>query len=172
MSGLIHIYCGDGKGKTTAAVGFAVRAAGAGRKVLFTQFYKNGSSSEIAVLESIENIETMLCKTTHPLFSRMNEVEKEQARLDYSALLERVLTASENKDLLVLDEIISACNHATVDEAILIEFLKSKAENLEVVLTGREPSDDLCQLSDYISEVRKIKHPFDKGVRARKGIEF
>lgn len=172
MAGLIHIYCGDGKGKTTAAVGFAVRSAGAGRKVLFTLFYKNGSSSEIAVLERIENVETMFCKIKYPLFSRMNDEEKEQARLDYSALLERVLTASENKDLLILDEIISACNHATVDEAILIEFLKSKAENLEVVLTGREPSDKLCQLADYISEVRKIKHPFDKGVRARKGVEF
>lgn len=172
MSGLIHIYCGDGKGKTTAAVGLAVRAAGAGRKVVFAQFFKNGSSSEIGVLSGMSQVKVDICPKKHGFFKNMDEEERGEARCDYGELLDRALADAADAGLLVLDEIISACNHDMVCESLLLEFLKSKPEELEVVLTGREPSDALLSCADYVTEMRKVKHPYDRGVKARKGIEF
>lgn len=172
MPGLIHIYCGDGKGKTTAAVGLAVRAAGAGKKVVFTQFFKDGSSSEVKALLGIGNIHVMHCKTVRGFWRRMDDVQKARASEDYSKLLADVITAAADADLLVLDEIVSACNHGTVAEAAVTDFLRSKPEKLEVVLTGRNPSGALLELADYVTEMRKIKHPYDMGIAARRGIEF
>ena len=172
MQGLIHIYCGDGKGKTTAAVGLAVRAAGAGKQVIFTQFFKDGSSCEIQCLKQLDHITTMHCTKPHGLFFRMNDTQKAQASMDYSQLLQDALQAAETADLLILDEIISACNHKTVNEQIVVDFLRQKPETLEVVLTGRNPSEPLLELAHYVTEMCKIKHPFDCGIPARKGIEF
>ena len=172
MPGLIHIYCGDGKGKTTAATGLAVRAAGAGKKVVFTQFFKDGSSSEIKVLQGVENIRIMHCKTVRGFWRRMDDTQKARASEDYSKLLADVIAAAADADLLVLDEIVSACNHGTVAETAVTDFLRNKPEKLEVVLTGRNPSDALLELADYVTEMRKIKHPYDCGIAARKGIDF
>lgn len=169
---MIHIYCGDGKGKTTAATGLAVRAAGAGKRVVFTQFFKDGSSSEIKALQSLENIRVMHCSTVRGFFRRMNDAEKARASEDYTRLFREVQSAAENADLLILDEIVSACNHGTVAETAVTDFLKRKPENLEVVLTGRNPSPALLEMADYITEMRKIRHPYDRGITARKGIEF
>ena len=80
--------------------------------------------------------------------------------------------SAKNAELLVLDEIVSACNHGTVPEDAVLDFLKSKPENLEVVLTGRNPSEALLVQTDYVTEMKKVKHPFDRGVLARKGIEY
>ena len=96
MAGLIHIYCGDGKGKTTAAVGLAVRAAGAGKRVVFAQFFKDGSSSEVGMLRVLDNVRTMHCQTIPGRFKNMNEEQKAKARADYSKLLENVLAAGRN----------------------------------------------------------------------------
>lgn len=171
--GLIHLYCGDGKGKTTAAAGLSIRAAGAGKRVLFVQFFKNGTSSEVKSLRQLETVRTMHSEIPHHRFSKMEEQERLQARNDYRRLLKDALeTAREGLDLLVLDEVISACNHGIVPEETLIDFLRTKPERLEVVLTGRNPSAALLALADYVTEMRKIKHPYDQGVRARLGIEF
>ena len=172
MSGLIHLYCGNGKGKTTASVGLAVRAAGAGRRVLFTQFYKDGTSSEINVLRSIPGITVEVCGKHYGFFKRMTDEEKEAARKDYTALLEKVLRDSADADLLILDEAVSACNNGSIPEDRLLEFLRNRPEGLEVVLTGRKPSAALTDIADYVTSMNKEKHPFDRGVAARKGIEF
>ncbi len=172
MAGLIHIYCGDGKGKTTAAVGLAVRAAGAGKRVVFTQFFKNGNSSEVGMLKKLDNIQSIHCKTVPGRFKNMTEEQKAQARADYSQLLETVLTEAQTADLLVLDEAISACNNGTIREERIQQFLRTKQEGLEVVLTGRNPSAELLELADYVTEMQKRKHPFDKGIPARHGVEF
>ena len=172
MEGLIHIYCGDGKGKTTAATGLAVRAAGAGKRVLFTQFFKNGNSCEVKSLKLLPLVRTLHCKTVPGRFKNMSPEEQAHARSDYSALLRQAMEEAQNAELLVLDEVISACNHGIIDESILREFLQNKADGLEVVLTGRNPSEELITLADYVSEIKKVKHPFDKGIRARRGIEF
>lgn len=172
MSGLIHIYCGDGKGKTTAATGLAVRAAGAGKKVVFTQFFKDGSSSEVSVLQTVENIQTVHCKTVRGFWWGMDDAEKAQVRKDYARFLIDVISLAKDADLLVMDEVICACNCGAVAETVVLDFLLRKPKDLEVVLTGRNPSKELLVLADYVSEMRKIKHPYDCGIAAREGIEF
>ena len=172
MSGLIHIYCGDGKGKTTAAIGLAIRAAGAGKRVVFAQFFKDGSSSEIRVLQAVDNIQTIHCKTVRGFWRRMDDIQKAQASKDYTNFFGDILAAAKGADLLIMDEIVSVCNHGTVTETLVLDFLRDKPKDLEVVLTGRNPSETLLELADYVSEIRKIKHPYDCGIAAREGIEF
>ena len=131
MKGLIHIYCGDGKGKTTASVGLAIRAAGAGKKVVFSQFLKDGCSSEISVLNNIPDIELCLCCKSHGFVAFMTESEREETKCDFTKLLEKALELAKNgAELLVLDEIISSCNLEIVCEKKLLEFLESKPETL------------------------------------------
>ena len=173
MRGLVHLYCGDGKGKTTAAVGLSVRAAGAGKRVLFAQFLKDGSSSELNILRALRNVEVACCGQNFGFFKSMDEQTKAAARQAYSALLEDVMRKSEDGvDLLVLDEAVAACNHGLIEETALLDFLRRRPETLEVVLTGRNPSQHLLDAADYVTEMRKRKHPFDQGITARCGIEF
>lgn len=170
--GLLHIYCGDGKGKTTAAVGLAVRNAGAGGKVVFAQFFKDGSSSEIAVLKAIPGITVLNCTTHYGFYKRMSEETKEKARRDYTALLVTALEQAEKADLLILDEAVSAYTHEMFPREKLLEFLDSATEHLEVVLTGRNPAPELMERADYLTEMCCRRHPFEKGIPARRGIEF
>lgn len=172
MAGLIHLYCGDGKGKTSAAVGLAVRASGAGKQVVFTQFFKDGSSSEIESLKRLPGIRTIHANTVKGFYHAMTPEQREQAREDYTALFRQVTDAARDADLLILDEIVSACNRGVVPETLVTDFLRCKSQQLEVVLTGRDPSPGLTELADYITEMRKLRHPFDRGIPARKGIEF
>ena len=172
MAGLIHLYCGDGKGKTSAAVGLAVRASGAGKQVLFTQFFKDGSSSEIESLKRLPGIRVIHANTVKGFYHAMTPEQRIQARKDYTALFRQVTDAAKNADLLILDEIVSACNRGVVPETLVTTFLRSKPTELEVVLTGREPSPALMELADYITEMRKLRHPFDRGIAARKGVEY
>jgi len=144
--GLIHIYCGDGKGKTTAAIGLSIRAAGSGKRVLFVQFLKKSETSELNILENMRGVTVL----------RPNGGEEWMDR---------------KADLLVLDEAIGAYNKEVIDRVRLLKFLHEKPEELEVVMTGRNPAEELIDLADYVSEIKKVKHPFDKGVRARIGIE-
>ena len=169
---MVHIYCGDGKGKTTAAMGLALRMAGAGKRVLIGQFFKNGSSGEIKMLQTIPGVEAIHCRTVPGRYVHMTDPEKEQARRDYTAYLLELLDRGKNADLLVLDEIISALNRGIVPMEPVVEYLKARGSEKEIVLTGRNPARELVDLADYVTEMRKEKHPFDQGVRARKGIEY
>ncbi len=173
MRGLIHIYCGDGKGKTTASVGLTVRAAGAGRRVLFVQFFKDGSSSELNVLRTLPNVEVRLCETHYGFIWEMDEDEAARAREDYTRLLRGALEESKNGyGLLVLDEAVSACNCGMISERELLDYIACRPEGLELVLTGRDPSPSLAGAADYITEMKKLRHPYDEGMQARRGIEF
>ena len=171
--GLVHLYCGEGKGKTTAAVGLCARAAGSGKRVLFVQFFKDGTSSENASLRLLPNVHTMHEPRYFGRVSNMGKEEFEECKRAYSALFEAAIArAAEGFDLLVLDEAVSSCNHGVIDEGTLVRFLKGRPARLEVVLTGREPSAALVEVADYVTEMKKIKHPFDAGIVARRGIEF
>lgn len=172
MSGLIHIYCGDGKGKTTSATGLAIRAAGAGKKVVFTQFLKDGSSSEIKILRELSDISVYT--TCHcGFFESLTKKEKQKAQDNCIQLFKDAISSSkEDVNLLILDEIICAIEYKVIPEEILIEFLETKPHNLEVVLTGRNPSDKLLSMAHYITRMQKIKHPYDNNIVARLGIEF
>lgn len=169
-NGLIHIYCGDGKGKTTAAVGLAVRCAGAGGRVLFMQFLKDGTSSEfivpikgIDIVKSIENIKFVW---------EMTDEEKLYLSSRYAGIFRDTKIKSKDYDMLVLDEIAAAISCGFIDEADVIDFLENKPTHLEVVITGRDPSGLLIAAADYVTEMNKVKHPYDRGIGARRGIEF
>ena len=170
----IHIYCGDGKGKTTAAMGLALRAAGSGKKVLVTQFLKDGSSSELKILRELPDIRVITCPRKFGFFWNMTEEQKGEAKSAFEELFEKAVQIAAEEDifLLVMDELIAAYNHGLLDRERVLAFLKEKPENLEIVLTGRDPAPELVELADYVSEIQKKKHPFDKGLSARKGIEW
>lgn len=172
--GLTHIYCGDGKGKTTAAIGLAVRAAGTGKRVLFVRFLKNEHSGELKVLEKIPEIEILYPVNTFGFYKNLTDAEKEACREVYRNLWETAVqkAATEAFDMLVLDEFMAAYRYGMIQPESALHFLKTRPEGLEVILTGREPSRELLEVADYVSEIRKVKHPFDSGIMARRGIEF
>ena len=172
--GLIHIYCGDGKGKTSAATGLAIRAAGTGMKVLFARFLKNEHSGELKVLDAVPEIEVMHLEKSYGFFSTLSDREKEEVRAMYLGLWDKIMkkTLSGGYDMLVIDEFMAAYNYGLIPHEEALQFLKEKPEVLEIVLTGRNPEEALVELADYVSEIRKVKHPFDRGITAREGIEY
>jgi cob(I)alamin adenosyltransferase len=174
--GLVHIYTGDGKGKTTASIGLAVRAAGQGLKVLFVQFFKEDkvASGEKEIFRNIiEGIELVRSNVRHPFFTGV-DTDEDSVR---ASVLETFKLATEkavdqNVDLLVFDEILGAVNGEWLGIDVLTDFLTTRPANMEVVLTGRNAPVDLVKIADYVTEMLSIKHPFDSGHKARKGIEF
>ncbi len=172
--GLIHIYCGENKGKTTACVGLSVRAFGSGFKVIFSQFLKTAPSGELKSLEQL-GIKTYRITKPKGFTWEMNEAELAELKEEHNKLFKEVtslIKGDGDKTLLVLDEMIGAYTGNHIDRELVLDFLKNKPKNLEVVMTGRNPSDELVEIADYITEMKKIKHPMDQGVNARKGIEM
>lgn len=170
--GLVHIYCGDGKGKTTTSVGLMVRAAGSGKKVLFYQFLKDNSSSERNVLEKVPEITLVRGRKMQKFTFQMNEQELDELRTYNNEMLDKLFEMAKDYDMLVMDESVYAIGSNLLDEEKLIAHLEEKPFGLEVVLAGRNPSQKLMEHADYVSEIQKVKHPFDKGVSSRKGIEL
>ena len=170
--GLLHIYCGDGKGKTTSAVGLVVRCAGAGKKVLLYQFMKNNSSSERTILEVTPNITCQKGNEGAKFSFQMTEEEKIKAREENDHMVSFLFAQAKDYDVLFLDEPLYAIRAGLLSEELLIECLKGRKPELEVILTGRDPSEALLECADYVSEIKKVKHPFDKGVNSRLGIEY
>ena len=156
--GLIHIYCGDGKGKTTACLGLALRWSGRDKKVLFVQFLKSHQTGEINSLQSLPNITLMRGKETKKFTFQMNDEEKKEVLEAHKLLFDNVKNIiNENQiDLLVLDEIIGACNNLVFSEQDLVDFLNTKPKSLEVVLSGRNPSQVLLKIADYVSVLESL----------------
>lgn len=170
--GLIHIYCGDGKGKTTAAVGLAVRAAGRGKRVLISRFLKTEDSGEVKMLRLLPGVTVLPCERTFGFLFRMSEEEKREAAAYFQGQFDKTAAMAADYDLLILDEIMASVSGNVVSEESVLQFLDHKPESLEVVLTGRNPSEELQARADYISEIRAVRHPFEKGIAAREGIEY
>lgn len=167
--GLIHVYYGDGKGKTTAAVGQAVRAVGAGLTVCFAQFLKPGTSCE---LDGLRALGVRMISGAQDKFSfQMTDEERAQARLRNEAVLDQALLLSD--DVLVLDEAMDACQLGLLDRGRVLALLRNKPSGMEVVVTGHEPDPEFLALADYATEAVCRKHPYrDEGVPARRGIEY
>ncbi len=174
MRGCVHIYCGDGKGKTSAALGLAVRAAGRGRRVLLVRFLKHDDSGELNSLKTIPQITVFPCQKFFGFVFRMNDAQREEAALFYQEYFSSACREAtvENYDIVIFDEIMAACNYGMVAEADVLRFLTARPEAMEVVLTGRQPSENLMNAADYISEVKMVRHPYVQGVPAREGIEY
>ncbi|MFZ3064709.1 MAG: cob(I)yrinic acid a,c-diamide adenosyltransferase [Nitrospirota bacterium] len=173
--GLIHIYTGEGKGKTTAAIGLAVRAAGNGMKVLFVQFLKGGEESgELKIFKGLqENIEVIRFDQRHPIFFKKEDTKEGLINAAKEALrLIDEKIKSGKYDLVVLDEINNLIFQGWADVNELTDIIRKRPEGVEIVLTGRGASKELIEIADYVTGMKAIKHPFKKGIKARKGIEY
>ncbi|MBQ9534901.1 MAG: cob(I)yrinic acid a,c-diamide adenosyltransferase [Clostridia bacterium] len=169
--GLIHIYTGEGKGKTTAALGLSLRACGRGRHVLWTSFLKDYDSGEFMLPPPFE---VHRGEPVRKFFFAMSEEEKAQVRAEHNARARELFrrAAAEGVDLLVLDEAFGAISVGALDAELLAELLQARPQKLEVVMTGRGADGRLVEMADYITEMRPLRHPFDSGVPAREGVEF
>ena len=173
MKGLVHIYTGNGKGKTTSAIGLAIRAHGAGKRVLVAQFLKGCESGEVEVLKKLGITVLRMCEvkkfTWQMTKDECIEVQEACAKL----LNEVVFEAKSGRwDLIVVDEAMGALANKGISLATLCHLVDDKPEELEIVFTGRNAPHELIDRADYVSEINALKHPFDKGVKAREGIEF
>ncbi|MGN1009108.1 MAG: cob(I)yrinic acid a,c-diamide adenosyltransferase [Butyricicoccus sp.] len=168
----IHIYYGNGKGKTSAGMGLCLRAAGHGMRVLIYQFLKGNTTGEIASLSHLPSV-TRLDGLDRVKFSFLMSPEELQATGNtYNALFCSLSDMVRKYDLLFLDEAICAVSAGLLDETILIDFLTNRPPQLEVILTGHQPSARLLAMADYATRLEKVKHPFDLGQQARQGIEW
>ena len=177
MKGLLHIYHGYGKGKTTAAIGLAVRAAGTGLPVIIVRFLKTDRSGELAVLETVPQIHLIPTEKNFKFAFCMTDGEKAEAERLCTKMLETAFEkayelSAGGKALLVMDEALDAVNCGFVAKERLVQLLSERPEGLEGVMTGRNPAQELVELADYVTEMKKEKHPYDQGIMARRGIEF
>ena len=169
---MIHLYFGDGKGKTTAAMGLALRTAGRGGGVVAAQFLKGADSGERAALARLPGV-TLLGAPERVKFTfQMTPAEREAEAGRSLALLEEAARLARSPDcrLLVLDEALDAVNAGLLPLAAVLRCLD--ALSCEAVLTGRDPAAELLARADYVTEMVKVRHPFDRGVSARPGVEF
>lgn len=169
--GLVQIYTGNGKGKTTAAFGLAVRAAGRGLNVLIMQFLKpsDGFGEQLAV-QRFPNIELRSLGLNH--FVGRNPAPEDIAVARDTLGKASELMATRKYDLVVLDEAVNAVRLNLITDSELIDVLRGRPEHIEVVLTGRGITPKLAEYADLVTEVVLVKHPFDKGIQARVGIEY
>lgn len=168
--GRVHLYCGDGKGKTTAALGLALRMAGSGGCVGILQFLKDRTSGEFASLQMVPGITILPGPTVKKFVFQMTEREKESLKKEQDKAVQNAF--SGDWDLLILDEALGALETDTLSASNFYQLLNQRSPSMEVVLTGRTAPQELLDSADYISEIVKRKHPFDTGALARKGIEF
>lgn len=169
--GLVQIYTGDGKGKTTAALGLALRALGAGLRVYLGQFIKKGSTSEIKALRRFHSRITVR-QYGRGCFVRGKPVAADirAARQGLKELQEAL--AGRKYDLVICDEIICALNAGLIGMEDVMQLLAAKPTAVELVLTGRDAPGKIIKRADLVTEMRKVRHPFDGGIPARKGIEY
>jgi cob(I)alamin adenosyltransferase len=174
--GMLHLYMGNGKGKTTAATGLAVRALGHGFRVLFAQFLKNTETGEKKILENypdkllffrpVQRNAAFLWNMTEEQLAQT----KEDIRLGWENLNQRIQTGLW--DLVVLDEILDCIQCGLLEEGDVLKAISGRPGQVEMVCTGRKASQTFCDLADYISVIDAVKHPYTKGMQARRGIEF
>ena len=171
---MLHIYHGNGKGKTTAAVGLAVRFAGSGGNVLFMQFLKNGTSSEIGILKNISGINVLCCEECNKFTFQMNEDEKNVVIKRHNEMLKTALSHIQNDSsgLIVMDEFLDAYNKDMLDKELADKLIMELSDGCEVAVTGRSPHEKFIEKADYVSHISAEKHPYEKGIAARYGIEY
>ncbi len=172
--GLIHIYCGNGKGKTTAALGLAVRAAGAGKTVCIVQLLKGTKTSELESLKLLPNIIIIRLQKDFGFTFIMNEQDKKEITVCHNNLLISAYEHMKNHefDMLIIDEFFAAYEKNLIDKELAEKLVFEKEKNCELILTGRNPIEKFLAVADYVSEINAVKHPYEKGISARKGIEF
>ncbi len=173
--GLTHIYTGDGKGKTTCAMGLALRAAGCGLKVRIFQFCKTEPSGELKALENLKSVSVMRssCKTSKFVWDMTSEEKSDWSQAQQALFDEACeVCCSKDADLVILDELLGAIGAGAIGEAEAAYLIDHKYRGAELILTGRGAGQALIDRADYVTEMRLVKHPFGAGVHARRGIEY
>lgn len=171
--GCIHIYTGEGKGKTTAAIGLAIRAKSRGLRVLLAQFMKGITNiGEINILKNISVTTKKFPKIRSPYF--YPDINRKQLKKDVNEALGYIKKIMKDGkfDMIILDEFNCLLSEGLLTEDKAVDLISHKPEHLELVLTGRGATKRLIQTADYVTEMKPIKHPFSKGIKARKGIEY
>ncbi len=175
--GLVQVYTGDGKGKTTAAFGLALRAAGQGNKVLMYQFLKPPSLDlgERLALQSAADIRIEAMEEDWDMAASFKDKEAvERTRIAIGEALAKLTEAAQKRsyDVLILDEIVYCLGHGLASLEDVKRLIEQRDPAVEIVLTGRDAPIELVELADLVTEMKKIKHPFDEGLSARRGIDY
>ncbi len=172
--GLIHIYCGNGKGKTTAALGLALRAAGSKMRVHIVQLLKGAYTSELETLRLIPDITIERCDRNYGcIFDKDDENRRSVTECNNALLIHaEELLKSGSIDMLIIDEFNNAYSLGLLDRELADRIVFRKPSGAELVLTGRDPAQKFIDAADYVSEIKAVKHPYDSGITARKGIEY
>ena len=171
MKGYIHIYTGNGKGKTTAALGIALRATGAGKKVFIAQFVKGRKYAEMNALEKLKP-EIIIKQFGRGCFIINQATEKDTEAARKGLAEAAIIIASGSYDLVILDEACIAIYYNLFSTEELIDILKSKKEETEIIITGRYASRELIDFADLVTEMKEVKHYYNNGIEAREGIEY
>lgn len=169
---MIHVYCGDGKGKTTAALGLILRHVGTGGRAVLAQFLKSAPTGELAALERL-GVPVYRNDLPHGFFPNMSEETKAKVRALHDHTLAEVtrLAKANECSLVVLDELNAALALELIDREAVLALLGDHGK-AELVITGRDPCAEVLEQADYVTEMKLVKHPYEQGLKARKGIEY
>ncbi|MBM7582100.1 cob(I)alamin adenosyltransferase [Caldicoprobacter guelmensis] len=173
--GYVQVYTGDGKGKTTAALGQGLRAVGRGLKVVMVQFLKGIESGELEAIKRLgPQFTIMRFAETKKFFWQLTDEEKEQLKEKTQQEMQKLeqLMEEGSCDVLILDEIMAAIHSGLVSVDEVCRIIDNKPKGMELILTGRNVPREIAERADLITEMRNVKHYMDKGVQARKGIEY
>lgn len=168
--GLIHVYTGEGKGKTSAGMGLLVRTLGRGSKVKIIQLFKRDTGEQFFFENS--GVEYLQFKPLHPYFKTYNIGELGNLKEEFLEFWQEAIRDLEIYDVVLIDEIGPGINWKIIPEEIVLELIENKPENTELILTGRDVPQSILDKADYVSYIKKIKHPYDEGILAREGIEY
>lgn len=170
--GIVQVYTGDGKGKTSAAFGLALRALGRGLKVYIIQFIKGGFDyGELYIVDKLPNLKLRAFGKGKFVLEKPPEIDDVKLAEEALALAEEVVKGGEY-DVVILDEVNVALNLKLVEVGKVLELIRNKPKHVELVLTGRYAPEEIIAAADLVTEMREIKHPYNKGYQARKGIEY
>ena len=172
--GYVQVYTGNGKGKTTAAMGLAFRAAGDGMEVKVVQLLKSWKTGELESAKRFDNLEILRFEKVKGFTWELNEEELAQLKSEVRVGFDFVKGLVENRgcDILILDEVMASISGGFIGEDEIVELIEKKPKDMELILTGRNVPEKIMEKADLITEMREIKHYYKKGVPAREGIEF
>ena len=171
MKGIVQVYTGNGKGKTTAALGLALRAAGRDMKILIVQFMKKWDYGELHSVKLIPNITLKTFGTKDFVYKgKAKKIDFEEAEKAFACGLKGI--HSGNYQMVIFDELNMAIYYELLDQKFVLEKIKEKPKDVEIVITGRKATTEIIEFADLVTEMKEIKHPYQKGIQARKGMEY
>lgn len=168
--GLVHVYTGEGKGKTSAGMGLVIRALGRGLRVKIIQLFKRDTGEQFFFENS--GVEYFQFNPLHPYFKDYKPEDLENLKKDFNEFWEGATENLDDYDLILIDEVGPGINWGVIPEEMILEFIENKPKNMELILTGRDFPESVKEKADYVSEITKVKHPYDKGILAREGVEY